>query len=94
MADSMSSGTQNAQNFGAVIVRVDLEQLCLPNVESCRWVFVPHGANNGKPRSSLREFVQLPSSWPPAREEGGVRAAVHYVILPGSAGSGGLAAVP
>ena len=41
--------------------------------------------------SNLREFVQLPSSWPPAHVEGGVRATLHYVILAGSGGSGGLA---
>ena len=42
----------------------------------------------------LREFVQLPSSWPPARVDGGVRVAVHYVISAGSAGSGGSGALP
>ena len=34
-------------------------------------------------------FIWLPSSWPTARVEGGVRAAVHYIVSAGSAGSGG-----
>ena len=34
----------------------------------------------------LREFVQLMSSWPPARVEGGVRAAVPATALAGLPG--------
>ncbi len=30
--------------------------------------------------ASLREFVELPSSWPPACVEGGVRVTVHYIV--------------
>ncbi len=34
----------------------------------------------------LRELVELPSSWPPARVGGGVGAAVHDTASAGSAG--------
>ena len=40
---------------------------------------------------NLREFVKLPSSWPPAREVGGVRAAVDDAISAGSGRSAGSA---
>ena len=34
--------------------------------------------------NNLREFVQLPSSWPPACVDVGVKATVHCVVLAGS----------
>ena len=40
---------------------------------------------------NLREFIELPLSWPPARVGGGVGAAVHDTASAGSGGSAGSA---